>query len=194
RGMKIPRVAPQKELRSQLESLGQSQVYAFLQQVDPAAAQKIHPNDPVRTLRALEVYYVTGIPISQQQGATPPTYPILQLGLDCDSSHIQKRIEQRTEKMLKDGLVAEVEFLCQKYGRDLPLLDTLGYGEIKQYLTGIISLDEAKDLTVLHTRQFAKRQRTWFKADPEIEWFDADRSDLLERVWERVQKFTEEKQ
>ena len=189
RGMKIPRVAPQKELRSQLESLGQTQVYAFLQQVDPAAAQKIHPNDPVRTLRALEVYYVTGIPISQQQGATPPTYPILQLGLDCDSSHIQKRIEQRTEKMLAYGLVAEVETLCQKYGTDLPLLDTLGYGEIKQYLAGKISLAQAKDLTVLHTRQFAKRQRTWFKAYPEIEWFDADQSDLLERVWNRIQEF-----
>lgn len=189
RGMKIPRVAPQKELRSQLESLGQTQVYAFLQQVDPAAAQKIHPNDPVRTLRALEVYYVTGIPISQQQGETPPTYPILQLGLDCDPSHLLKRIEQRTEKMLKYGLVAEVEFLCQKYGLDLPLLDTLGYGEIKQYLAGEVSLAEAKDLTVLHTRQFAKRQRTWFKAYPEIEWFDADQSDLLERVWNRIQEF-----
>lgn len=190
RGMKIPRVAPQKELRSQLESLGQSQLYALLQQVDAAAAQKIHPNDPVRTLRALEVYYVTGIPISQQQGENPPTYPILQLGLECDASHIQKRIEQRTEKMLKDGLVTEVEMLCKNYGIDLPLLDTLGYREIKQYLAGEISLSEAKDLTVLHTRQFAKRQRTWFKAYPEIEWFDADKTDLLETVWKRVQKFT----
>ncbi|GET35940.1 tRNA (adenosine(37)-N6)-dimethylallyltransferase MiaA [Microseira wollei] len=189
RGMKIPRVAPQKELRSQLESLGQNQVYALLQQVDSAAAQKIHPNDPVRTLRALEVYYVTGIPISQQQGENPPTYPILQLGLDCDSSHLLKRIEQRTAKMLKDGLVAEVELLCQKYGMDLPLLDTLGYREIKQYLAGEVSLSEAKDLTVLHTRQFAKRQRTWFKADAEIEWFDADQPDLLEKVWNRIQKF-----
>jgi tRNA dimethylallyltransferase len=190
RGMKIPRVAPQKELRSQLESLGQTQVYALLQQVDPAAAQKIHPNDPVRTLRALEVYYVTGIPISQQQGENPPAYPILQLGLDCDSSHLLNRIEQRTEKMLKDGLVAEVELLCQKYGMDLPLLDTLGYREIKQYLAGEVSLAQAKDLTVLHTRQFAKRQRTWFKAYPEIEWFDAEKPDLLEKVWNRLQKFT----
>ncbi len=190
RGMKIPRVAPQKELRSQLEFLGQSQLYALLQQVDPVAAQKIHPNDPVRTLRALEVYYVTGIPISQQQGENPPAYPILQIGLDCDASHIQKRIEQRTEKMLAYGLVAEVETLCQKYGTDLPLLDTLGYGEIKQYLAGKISLAQAKDLTVLHTRQFAKRQRTWFKAYPEIEWFDADQPDLLEKVWNRIQEFT----
>ena len=187
RGMKIPRVASQVELRSQLASLGQTQVYSFLQQVDPAAAQKIHPKDLVRTLRALEVYYVTGIPISQQQGENPPTYPILQIGLDCDSSHLLKRIEERTEKMLTSGLVAEVETLCQKYGFDLPLLDTLGYREIKQYLMGEISLTEAKDLTVLHTRQFAKRQRTWFKAYPEIEWFDVEQPDLLEKVWKRLQ-------
>lgn len=189
-GLKIPRVAPHKELRSQLQSLGQPQLYAMLQQVDPAAAQKIHPNDPVRTLRALEVFYVTGRTISEQQGEHPPNYPILQLGLDCtDTVALTRRIEHRTEQMLAAGWPAEVEFLCQKYGSDLPLLDTLGYREMKQYLAGEISLPEAKDLTVLHTRQFAKRQRTWFRAYPKIEWFDAEHPDLLKQVWQRVQQF-----
>ncbi|PLZ35084.1 tRNA (adenosine(37)-N6)-dimethylallyltransferase MiaA, partial [Fischerella thermalis WC542] len=173
-GMKIPRVAPQQELRSQLASLGQMQLYAMLQQVDPVAAAKIHPNDSVRTLRGLEVFYVTGRPISEQQGENPPSYPILQIGLDCDAAHLGDRIARRTEKMIADGLVAEVEYLCQKYGVDLPLLNTLGYQEIKQYLAGDISLDKAKELTILHTRQFAKRQRTWFRASPQIEWFDAE--------------------
>lgn len=189
RGMKIPRVAPQNKLRSQLASLGQIQLYAFLQQVDPIAAQKIHPNDSVRTLRALEVFYVTGRPISEQQGENPPNYPILQIGLDCDPSHLQERIERRTEKMIADGLVKEVENLCQKYGADLPLLDTLGYAEIKQYLAGKITLAEAKNLIVLHTRQFAKRQRTWFRAYPEIEWFNVELPDLLEKAGQRVQEF-----
>ncbi|MBD2613524.1 MAG: tRNA (adenosine(37)-N6)-dimethylallyltransferase MiaA [Nostoc sp. ZfuVER08] len=188
-GMKIPRVAPQYELRSQLESLRQNQLYAMLQQVDPIAAQKIHANDSVRTLRALEVYYVTGIPISEQQGENPPNYPILQIGLDCDVEKLEARIQQRTEQMIANGLVTEVEYLCQKYGADLPLLNTLGYQEIKQYLAGDISLDEAKELTVLHTRQFAKRQRTWFRAYQQIEWFDADDPDLLEKVWQRINEF-----
>ncbi|BAY76593.1 tRNA delta(2)-isopentenylpyrophosphate transferase [Nostoc linckia NIES-25] len=188
-GMKIPRVAPQNELRSQLESLGQNQLYAMLQQVDPVAAQKIHANDSVRTLRALEVYYVTGYPISELQGENPPNYPILQIGLDCDVEKLEARIQQRTEQMIANGLVAEVESLCQKYGADLSLLNTLGYQEIKQYLAGDISLDEAKELTVLHTRQFAKRQRTWFKAYPQIEWFDADDPNLLEKVWQRINEF-----
>ncbi|MDZ8236015.1 MAG: tRNA (adenosine(37)-N6)-dimethylallyltransferase MiaA [Nostoc sp. ChiQUE01a] len=188
-GMKIPRVAPQNELRSQLESFGQNQLYEMLQQVDPVAAQKIHAHDSVRTLRALEVYYVTGHPISEQQGENPPNYPILQIGLDCDVEKLGVRIQQRTEQMIANGLVAEVEYLCQKYGADLPLLNTLGYEEIKQYLAGDISLNAAKELTVLHTRQFAKRQRTWFRAYPQIEWFNADDPDLLEKVWQRINEF-----
>jgi tRNA dimethylallyltransferase len=188
-GMKIPRVAPQMELRSQLESLGQPQLYAMLQQVDPVAAQKIHANDSVRALRALEVYYVTGYPISEQQGENPPNYPILQIGLDCNVEMLENRIKQRTEQMIANGLVAEVEYLCQKYGADLSLLNTLGYQEIKQYLAGDISLDEAKELTILHTRQFAKRQRTWFRAYPQIEWFDANDLDLFDKVWQRINEF-----
>jgi tRNA dimethylallyltransferase len=188
-GMKIPKVAPQPELRSQLLCLGQKQLYAMLQQVDPVAATKIHPNDPTRTVRALEVFYVTGRPISAQQGENPPNYPILQIGLDCESDALTQRISQRTEQMVADGLVAEVEYLCQKYGMDLPLLNTLGYQEFKQYLSGDISLETAKKLTVLHTRQFAKRQRTWFRGYPQIEWFNADSADLVERVWERIQDF-----
>ena len=115
-GMKIPRVPPDQKLRSHLESLGQTTLYAILQQVDAIAAQKIHPHDIVRTLRALEVYYITGSPISQQQGENPPDYPILQIGLDCDLEKLRLRIQRRTEHMIADGLVAEVEYLCQKYG------------------------------------------------------------------------------
>ncbi len=188
-GMKIPRVAPQKELRQQLESLDQKQLYAILQQIDPIATKKIHPHDCIRTLRALEVFYVTGYPISEQQGENPPTYPILQIGLDCDRTYLVCRITQRTEQMVADGLIAEVEYLCHKYGADLPLLNTLGYKEIKQYLMGNLSLNEAKELTVLHTCQFAKRQRTWFRAYPEIEWFDVSEPDFVEKVWQRVQEF-----
>lgn len=188
-GMKIPRVAPQPELRSQLESLGQIRLYPMLQQIDPIAAQKIHANDLVRTLRALEVYYTTGIPISEQQGENPPDYPILQICLDADAENLDVRIRKRTEQMITDGLVDEVEYLCQKYGVDLSLLNTLGYQEIKQYLAGEISLDAAKELIILHTRQFAKRQRTWFRQSPNLEYFDMNNSDLLESVWQRITDF-----
>jgi tRNA dimethylallyltransferase len=190
RGLQIPKVAPQLNLRSQLQSLGQPLCYGFLSQVDPTSARKIHPNDQVRTLRALEVFYATGQPISQQQGEHPPAYPVLQLGLDCTSSEaLLDRIERRTAEMIAAGFAAEVDMLCQKYGAGLPLLNTLGYQEMKQYLAGEISLSEAEALIVLHTRQFAKQQRTWLHADPQIEWFDADAPDLQELVWKRIQQF-----
>ncbi|MFS8118868.1 MAG: tRNA (adenosine(37)-N6)-dimethylallyltransferase MiaA [Microcoleus sp.] len=192
KGLKIPMVGPIPELRSQLAELGQSQCYAMLQQVDPLSTQKIHLNDSFRTLRALEVFYVTGRSISEQQGENPPDYPILQIGLDCDIDVLGDRIKQRTEQMLERGWLAEVEYLCKKYGCDLPLLNTLGYQEIKQYLAGEIKLEEAKELTILHTRQFAKRQRTWFRAYPEIEWFDVSTPDLCDRVWLRVAEFCEQ--
>jgi tRNA dimethylallyltransferase len=188
KGLKIPRVSPQPKLRSQLIALGQTQLYAWLTQVDPIAAKKIHPNDQVRTLRALEVFYVTGKPISEQQGENPPDYPILQIGLDGEVEELDRRIAIRTHQMIELGLVKEVEYLIQKYGQNLPLINTLGYAEIKQYLAGDISLAEAIDLTILHTRQFAKRQRTWFRAYPEIEWFDVNNPNLLELVWQRIKE------
>jgi tRNA dimethylallyltransferase len=91
--------------------------------------------------------------------------------------------------MMAAGWVEEVKSLGQKYGFDLPLLNTLGYQEIKQYLLGEITLSEAESLIVLRTRQFAKRQRTWFRAVPDIEWFDADDPALLPKIGLRVGEF-----
>jgi len=189
KGLKIPRVAPQPKLRSQLSALGQTQIHAWLTKVDPIAAQKIHINDQFRTLRALEVFYVTGVPISAQQGENPPDYPILQIGLDCDIVHSDQKIATRTHQMVEMGLVKEVDYLCQKYGHNLPLLNTLGYAEIKQYLTANITLAEAISLTITHTRQFAKRQRTWFRKNKNIQWFDNNNCDLNDQVWQVIQDF-----
>lgn len=195
RGMRMPRVPPQPDLRSQLTQLGQPDCYTLLRSVDPVTCDKIHPNDSVRTLRALEVFYATGLPISTQQGEYPPKYPILQIGLDClaasdpNDDPLTERIRRRTHQMVAQGFVAEVQGLCARYGEDLPLLNTLGYQELRQYLAGDSSLEVAIAQTILHTRQFAKRQRTWFRANPQIEWFDTNHPDLLEQVWQRVQMF-----
>ncbi|MEL6331394.1 MAG: tRNA (adenosine(37)-N6)-dimethylallyltransferase MiaA [Cyanobacteria bacterium J06633_23] len=186
KGLIIPRIAPQPDLRKQLASLGQTQCYKFLQQVDPEATQRIHPNDAVRTLRALEVYYATGRPISSQQGENPPDYPLIYVGLDCGED-LRQRIAQRTHHMIDAGFVAEVERLINRYGADLPLLDTLGYGEIRQYLAGDGTLAEAIVLIIRHTQQFAKRQRTWFRKESAIRWFDSNEVGLVDGVWEYLQ-------
>ena len=187
-GLQIPPVAPQTDLRSQLMHLGQPQCYWMLQQIDPAATQRIHPRDAIRTIRALEVAYVTGHPLSVLQGQSPPPYPVLYLGLDCDPELLKVRIEQRTAAMLEQGLVQEVEHLCEQYGSELPLLKTLGYAEILGYLAGDYSLAAAQSLIVKNTRQFAKRQRTWFRKRS-ITWFDADAPDLIDQVWYMVEAF-----
>ena len=174
-GLKIPRVPPQPELRSQLEQLGQNYCYQVLQQVDPLGATKIHANDQIRTLRSLEVFYVTGQPLSSQQGEQPPDYPIVQIGLDCeDLDAYRKLVSDRTEQMLQDGWLDEIRDLQARYGVDLPLLKTLGYGEMSDYLANKNDRETAKSLTVTHTCQFAKRQRTWFRGsgngDLPIHW------------------------
>jgi tRNA dimethylallyltransferase len=189
-GLKIPRVPPQRLLRSQLTHFAQSELYQWLQQVDPPSALKVHPHDRVRTLRALEVFYTTGIPLSAQQGSNPPSYPILQIGLEVSDPSLQTTlIQRRTEAMIEQGWVEEVKQIIQGYGPDLPLLKTLGYAELSQYLKGDWGLEEAIAAIVLHTRQFAKRQRTWFRADSSIHWFDALDDHLDDKVGDCVESF-----
>lgn len=189
KGLKIPRVPPHSTLRAQLTRLGQPYCYALLQTVDEQACDRIHPNDQVRTLRALEVYYVTGRSISSQQGENPPSYPILYMGLACDVDVLRSRITQRTHQMIDMGFVAEVAGLVEKYGADLPLLKTLGYAEIMQHLAGDINLAAATTLIIQHTCQFAKRQRTWFQKEKRIEWLTAGDTDLVDKVSKRIEDY-----
>lgn len=187
-GLQIPPVAPQPDLRSQLARLGQTQCYGLLQQVDPQASERIHPHDARRTIRALEVAYVTGRPLSTQQGQRPPDYPRLSIGLDCAPELLKARIVQRTAQMFEQGLVSEVEQLCQRYGDDLPLLNTLGYAETLGYLRGDYSIATAKQMTVKNTCQFAKRQRTWFRKR-DIHWFEATAPNLIDQVLAAILRF-----
>jgi len=189
KGLKIPPVGPHGDLRDQLARLGQQHCYALLRQLDPEAAGRIHPNDRVRTIRALEVFYVSGQPMSRLQGDDPPSYPMLYLGLDSPPDALANRIEQRTQAMVEAGFVDEVTDLVEKYGRDLPLIQTLGYAEMLRHVLGDISLREAQVDIVKHTRQFAKRQRTWFRNRANVHWFDADADDLVDQVWSTVTGF-----
>jgi tRNA dimethylallyltransferase len=189
KGLKIPQVPPNLALRSQLTQLGQPHCYDLLRQIDPQATQRIHQNDQVRSLRALEVFYVSGRTISSQQGENPPSYPVLYIGLACDVDALRQRIELRTHQMVEAGFAAEVAQIIDKYGPHLPLLKTLGYAEMQQHLAGEISLAAAIEQIVQHTCQFAKRQRTWFRKEPRIEWFSAAEPGLSSQVTERIEKF-----
>jgi tRNA dimethylallyltransferase len=178
-GMKIPKVAPDLALRSQLCHLGQTYCHQMLLQVDPET--KIHANDQFRTIRALEVFYITGKSLTEQQFQSPPTYPILQIGINTPKDHL-KIVGDRIDQMLTQGWLEEIKFIQDRYGHDLPLLKTLGYAEMSDYLMGKTDLDTAKYLTTTHTMQFAKHQRTWFRGNKTINWLEEESGDRLKKL------------
>ncbi len=167
-GLEPPAVPPQPALRAQFTALGQERCHALLRQADPAAAARIAPADAVRTQRALEVLYGSGRPLSRQQGRTPPPWRVLELGLD--PSDLPARIQRRTRQLYADGLVPETAALIARLGGDFPLLATIGYGEAARLLRGELAEAEAVALTERRTRQFAKRQRTWFRRQHRPLW------------------------
>lgn len=167
-GLMIPEVPPQPELRARLQALADP--HARLAEVDLITAARLHPNDRVRIIRALEVYEVLGKPLSTAATKVDSPFDALYLVLGPERSELHERINRRTHMMIAAGLVEEVEQLLATYGPDLPLLRTLGYAEILDYLLGKHSLDHAILEIQLHTRQYAKRQLTWFKGEPDAMW------------------------
>ncbi len=178
-GIEIPEVEPDKEFREDMKKLEQENgdgfLYERLKKLDETAASKIHANDTFRIIRALELHHITGKKPSEVQTSVPPEYDIVYAGLNtADRQYLYDRINIRVLNMHKEGLVEEVKNLIAKYGRTLPLLKTLGYKEICGYLDGETDLNDALELIMKNTRNFAKRQLTWFRANPLITWYFID--------------------
>lgn len=178
-GLDIPESEPniefREEMRKLLENEGRLYLHKKLTEIDPITAKKLHPNDSFRVIRALEVYNDFGKPMSEVQTKTPPSYDIVYAGLNsADREYLYSRINLRVDLMIEAGLVDEVQNLINKYGKTLSLLKTLGYKEISEHLDGLYSLEESIELIKKNTRNFAKRQLTWFRANPEINWFYID--------------------
>jgi len=161
KGFFVPDVPPQKQLRGQLEKLGQRECWELLKNCDPISTKNINFADQIRTIRALEVFYVTGKPLSTQKVQKPPDWKILELGLDRDD--LKERILQRTKNMFFSGIVEETKHLISQYGSNMPILETIGYREAKDVLNNNLSIEKAIELTTIKTNQFAKRQKTWFR-------------------------------
>lgn len=163
-----------ERLRGEYERLGAAAMHRRLTQVDPASAAHIAPADQKRLIRALEVFELTGRPISQQGRAAGSPYDLLLLGLARERAALYERIEQRVDMMLAAGLQNEVEsLLAMGYTPDLKPLRGLGYRQMCAYLAGDLAYDAAVDLIKRDTRRFAKRQLTWWRRDARINWFDA---------------------
>lgn len=178
------------KLTCEFEEKGGRHMHDQLKSCDPVAAQKIHPNDAFRVLRALEVYQTTGKPISDRQthhNFNQNRYRYLKLGLKMDRDVLYERINQRVEIMLDSGLLDEVRGLIKKgYSLDLKSMQSIGYKQMGMFLKNEVDYNEAVRLLKRDTRRYAKRQFTWFNRDKDIHWLEPDRIDEAKK---RVKEF-----
>lgn len=167
----MPRVEPNYQLRSKLEELEPEVLHAMLNELDPVSAEKIHFNNKVKIIRAIEVCKTLSQPMSVVAGKKEPEFDVQWLGLNFkDRAVLYERINNRVGQMLGLGLVEETKTLLEKHGRITNFVNTIGYQEILQYLDGELSLDEALCNMKQNTRKYAKRQLTWFRRNSLIEW------------------------
>ncbi len=185
KGFFVPNVPPQNNLRKQLENLGQKECWELLKNCDPISTNKINFADQIRTIRALEVFYVTGKPLSSQKIIKTPDWRILELGIDRDN--LKERIKQRTKNMFLSGIVEETKNLMNQYGSDLRILETIGYREARDVLNNQLSIDKAIELTTKKTIQFAKRQKTWFRNKNNPIWLN--NKNLLKDAIIKIESF-----
>jgi tRNA dimethylallyltransferase len=181
------------EVREQLEceakEVGNAAMLEKLRAVDPKSAASMNPKRLHRIIRALEVYQLTGKPISEhhtEQESAPP-FSVFQFGLAWDRATLYRRIDERVEWMLSSGLLKEVEELAAKgFDKHLNSLNTVGYKEAFDYLESKITYAEMKRLIQRNTRRYAKRQLTWFRADKRIVWLPVDEHTNWNELTERL--------
>jgi tRNA dimethylallyltransferase len=179
--------AVREELLRELEQHGLPRLHEELQRVDPEAGRRLHPHDRQRLLRALEVHRLTGLPLSHWQSQhrfQRAIYPSIKIFLYRDRNVLYERINRRVRQMLDQGLLEEVRGLLEKgYAPELKPMQAVGYKQMAAHLRGACPLASAISEMERATRQYAKRQLTWFKGDPEFRWFRAeDRAGILEWI------------
>ena len=184
-GLLIPAVAPNPELRTQLEERaareGAEQLYVELSAIDPEAAAKIDPRNVRRTMRALEVYLSTGQKFSAAGRRDPPPFDVLRAGLTLPRTELYWRIDARVDEMLARGWLDEVRTLAARYAWNLPAMSSLGYPQLGAVLRGELPLTEAVQIIKYQTHRFVRHQYAWFRpSDSRWRWFDLAQSDLAQ--------------
>lgn len=175
-------------LEERLAAEGAQVLMAELQRLDPVSAARLHPNNHRRIVRALEVCYATGKPLSllQQEHPDPAPFRWVKFALFCERPLLYRRINRRVEKMFEQGLVAEVQALLQRgYSPQLNALNSVGYREVIACLRGEMSLQDCRELVKRNSRRFAKRQLTWLRAEDDVSWMDAGAASA-EKLAERI--------
>ena len=185
-----------RELEQLVQEKGNEYLHEMLQKVDPKAAQEIHENNRKRVIRALEYYRDTGKQISEhneQQRQKESPYQFVYFVLNRDRQELYRRIDQRVDRMMEQGLLEEVKRLKERgCTSNMVSMKGLGYKELLDYLGGMDSLEEAVRIIKRDTRHFAKRQLTWFKREKEVNWIELD-GKTEQQVLEEIQMICKEK-
>lgn len=166
----LPQIEADKRLREELKNLETSEIYSTLEKLDKAGAETIDKNDRKKLIRAIEIVKKTGKPLNNVRSTGESEYEIEWLGRNFDRKTLYSRIDKRVDIMIETGLVEETKKLLNRHGRIPNLINTIGYREILGYIDNIYSLDEACDLLKKNTRNYAKRQLTWFRKNESIKW------------------------
>ncbi|MBX0356363.1 tRNA (adenosine(37)-N6)-dimethylallyltransferase MiaA [Halobacillus sp. Nhm2S1] len=172
-----------RKLEKEWKENGKDYMYKRLVEIDPEQAEKIHPNNERRVLRALEVYETTGRVMSDrhdQKQSVSPFNPLL-IGLEMDRDLLYARINHRVDQMIEQGLVQEVQNLYEQGLKDAQSMKAIGYKELIPYFEGSCTLSEAVELLKRNSRRYAKRQYTYFKNKMEIDWYEISPSDYEEK-------------
>lgn len=180
--------AVRARLEARIQSHGLDALRADLARVDPEALAKILPGDTVRVIRALEVHELTGRPVSELRRERPRRpMAAIRIGFRWPRPLLARRIESRIQDQLRDGFLEQARQLAAAgLGERAPGLHTLGYRELLAHLRGERTLEEAVETIALRTRQLAKRQETWFRAVPDVEWIDLESPDQFAETAEHI--------
>lgn len=166
----LPEIEANKQLRLELKNLSKLELFEKLESLDKNAASSIDPNDSKKIIRAIEIISTTGKSLDSSRGINESKYDIEWIGKNFDRKTLYERINKRVDIMVEEGLIEETKNLLKKHGRIPNLVNTIGYREIVGYLDSLYSLDDALELLKKNTRNYAKRQLTWFRKNEEIKW------------------------
>lgn len=166
----LPDIKPDYALRNELAKLNFDELADILKNLDKDALLSLEKNDKKKLIRYIEIVKLTGLPLSKARGVKEQDFDVDWIGLNFPREELYDRINRRVDLMVEQGLVEETEYLLKKHGRIMNITDTIGYREITSYLDGILTLEEAKDKLKQNTRNYAKRQLTWFRKNENIMW------------------------
>lgn len=166
----IPEAAPDTRARAELEKKSRQELLGILNTEDPGALSIIDINNKRRIIRAIEISRSTGKPYSEQRAKGPRNFKVLKIALERDKEFLQTAIKNRTQKMLGDGLIDEVKYILGQYDAELPSMSGIHYKEVVDFLRGVHDLDTTIGLINIHDWQLTRKQMTWLKRDPEIQW------------------------